>query len=228
MTRKEFPPDIKLKCLLWSDRHCCLCDKNCDTDIEIAHVDENDNIEIDNAIPVCYDCHAKIGKYNPEHPLGNKYKEVELKTRREQIYEKHTKHLIPPINIELINIYPSNNPNAMKIITRITHNSDQNPVQLILKMKLFSGREEKGLVKSAYYNGTIIWNLNPRFTITGNFEIDKALIDSDEMLRIETKSTIIDVYERAHPQLPFSFAYVKQGNYWYYEPASMKEIIKMM
>jgi 5-methylcytosine-specific restriction endonuclease McrA len=115
--RKDFPPEIKLKCLLWSDRHCCLCEKNCDTDIEIAHIIENDNVDMDNAIPLCFDCHSKIGKYNPKHPLGTKYKEAELKTRREQVYEKYTKHLVPPINIELIKNYPTENLNIIKEVS---------------------------------------------------------------------------------------------------------------
>jgi hypothetical protein len=228
MTRSDFPPEIKLKCLLWSDRHCCLCEKICGTDIEIAHINKNDDIDIDNAIPLCFDCHSKIGHYNKEHPKGNKYRVEELKTRREQVYEKYTKHLVPPINIELLPVYSTNDLNTIRVATKITHNSDQNPIKLILKMKLFIGKEEIGLVNSHYYNGTTIWNINPRITITGNFPISSDLIENKNQLRIETNSTIIDVYERPHPQLPFSFAYVKDGNYWYYEPASMNEIVKTL
>ena len=34
----DFSDDVKLKCLLWSDRHCCLCGKQCGINIEIHHI----------------------------------------------------------------------------------------------------------------------------------------------------------------------------------------------
>jgi hypothetical protein len=40
--------------------------------------------EIDNAIPVCFDCHAEIHLYNPAHPRGRKYTPEELKMHRDQ------------------------------------------------------------------------------------------------------------------------------------------------
>ena len=95
--KKDFSEDIKLKCLLWSSRHCCACDTACGLDIEIAHIDPKGGEDFDNAIPVCYYCHAQIGRYNKEHPRGNKYRIKELKKRREQIYEKYTRHLVPPL-----------------------------------------------------------------------------------------------------------------------------------
>ena len=101
MARAPFTDDTKRKCLLWSDRHCCLCGKVCGTDIEIAHIGQPEDNDIENAIPLCYDCHAKIGRYNVEHPRGNKYKPDELKARRDQIYEHYTRHLVPPLNIQL-------------------------------------------------------------------------------------------------------------------------------
>src|SRR3989344_1525412 len=103
--KPKFKSDVKIKCLLWCDRHCCLCRKNCGPDIELAHInrkltDQTLN-EIDNAIPLCYECHAKVGHYNIEEPKGNKYTASELRSRREQVYEEFTRHLVPLINIQV-------------------------------------------------------------------------------------------------------------------------------
>ena len=96
--KHEFREADKIKLLLWCDRHCCLCGKACGTDIEIAHIDSKGPAEIDNAIPLCYDCHAKTGRYDPKHPRGNKHRPEELKARREQVYEQHTRALVPPLD----------------------------------------------------------------------------------------------------------------------------------
>ncbi len=72
--RKPFKESDKTKMLLWSGRCCCLCGKTCGDAIEIAHIDQNaiNGNEIDNGIPVCHDHHVEIGRYNNQHPLGDK------------------------------------------------------------------------------------------------------------------------------------------------------------
>ncbi|MCK4439813.1 HNH endonuclease [Candidatus Bathyarchaeota archaeon] len=55
---KDFSEDTRLKCVLWSDRYCCLCGKACGPDIEIVDIDPEGGNDLDNAIPVCYYCHA--------------------------------------------------------------------------------------------------------------------------------------------------------------------------
>jgi hypothetical protein len=42
----------------------------------------NDSIE--NAIPVCFECHAEIGLYNPKHPRGRRFSPEELRLHRDQ------------------------------------------------------------------------------------------------------------------------------------------------
>lgn len=105
VVKPKFKEEDKIKCLLWCDRRCCLCRRNCGPDIEVAHISRKLRGEklnaIDNAIPLCYDCHAKVGHYNVEEPRGNKYTPSELKRRREQIYEEFTRHLVPPIDFRI-------------------------------------------------------------------------------------------------------------------------------
>ena len=42
----------------------------------------------DNAIPLCLNCHATVGAYNPHHPKGTKFSIKELKKIRDDFYEK--------------------------------------------------------------------------------------------------------------------------------------------
>jgi HNH endonuclease len=42
---------------------------------------------IENAIPVCFECHAEIHLYNPDHPRGRRYLPDELRAHREQWLE---------------------------------------------------------------------------------------------------------------------------------------------
>src|SRR6516165_11946276 len=91
--RPNFPVSVRRTVLLWSDRHCCLCKKACGLDIEVDHIKPvaaGGTNAIDNAIPLCYKCHAKVHHYNDLHPRGTKYWNEELKIRREQVYEEFT------------------------------------------------------------------------------------------------------------------------------------------
>jgi hypothetical protein len=71
-------------------RHCCLCRKQCGTNIEAAHIiDEasGGSNEEDNGIPLCFDCHQEVGAYRDSHPKGNKFRPDELRHRRDAVYE---------------------------------------------------------------------------------------------------------------------------------------------
>ena len=58
--------------------------------MELDHIDpkkEGGSDTIDNAIPVCFECHAEIHAYNDNHPRGRKYRPEELKKHKEQWLE---------------------------------------------------------------------------------------------------------------------------------------------
>lgn len=40
--------------------------------------------DIDNAIPICFECHAEIHSYNVRHPRGRKFRPEELKEHKRQ------------------------------------------------------------------------------------------------------------------------------------------------
>ncbi|MBK8810328.1 MAG: HNH endonuclease [Acidobacteria bacterium] len=43
--------------------------------------------EIENAIPVCFECHAEIRAYNPKHPKGRKFTSEEIRQHKTQWLE---------------------------------------------------------------------------------------------------------------------------------------------
>jgi HNH endonuclease len=71
-------------------RRCCVCHRYCGTKIETDHIvpaAESHDHSIENAIPVCFDCHAEIHAYNPKHPRGRKFTAEELRLHRKQWLE---------------------------------------------------------------------------------------------------------------------------------------------
>ena len=225
---EDFKEADKIKILLWCYRHCCLCEKPCGTNIVIHHIEqEGENLsDIDNAIPLCLDCHGKIGSYNPKHSVGTKYKIKEIKARRDQIYEKHTRHLVPPIHFEL-NQKRVNSSESHKLPFvgfRLTHFGDSLPVNIRVEAKLVDSGKDLGLVKSKYYNGEVKWNINPRTLFFGGFDIPQEYENKEKNknLKIEIRVTIIDQYEREHKLLPQCWSY-RKGSYWGLEPRSFTE-----
>jgi hypothetical protein len=221
--REPFSEDTKLKCLLWSNRHCCVCDKACGLDIEIAHIDPSAGNDFDNAIPVCYQHHAEIGRYNEEHPRGNKYRIKELKKRREQIYEKYTRQLVPPL---IFHLAPrKNDPFVVKkefCLPRVRFIIENRglhlPVKFNVKITVFLGGNKLELKGRPYYTGGTTWLLNAGHTFFGNFSVPKECVDSTERLVIELQVTAIDRYYRPHDLLPNCFTYVRKEGYWITEP----------
>lgn len=84
-----FKIETKTEMFINCGRLCCLCLKQCGTNIEAAHIiDEaaGGTNDADNGIPLCFDCHQEIGGYNDKHPKGNKFRPEELRARRDRIY----------------------------------------------------------------------------------------------------------------------------------------------
>lgn len=87
---------IKDEALTLCGRHCCICHKFCGLKIEIHHIKQpidggEDTAE--NAIPLCFDCHADMRSYDHQHPKGTKYSEQELRNHRDRWYRLVTKNL---------------------------------------------------------------------------------------------------------------------------------------
>jgi hypothetical protein len=86
-----FTPKVKEDALIACGRCCCLCHKFCGLKIEVHHIRpeaEQGPNTLDNAIALCFDCHADMRSIDHNHPKGNKYSESELRRHRDAWHEK--------------------------------------------------------------------------------------------------------------------------------------------
>src|SRR5215467_5857650 len=82
-----FPPSDVAELLAKCHRRCCICHRFCGTKIETDHINphaQSKDDSIENAIPVCFECHAEIHSYNDAHPRGRKYRPDELRMHKVQ------------------------------------------------------------------------------------------------------------------------------------------------
>lgn len=71
-------------------RRCCICHRFCGVKIETDHIiptEDKGGDDIENAIPVCFECHAEIHGYNDKHPRGRKFLPDELRIHKKQWQE---------------------------------------------------------------------------------------------------------------------------------------------
>ncbi len=216
-----FDEKIRIKTLIWCDRHCCWCKKACGVNIEIHHIipeEKGGSDDLENAIPLCFDCHSEVERYNVKHPKGTKYKKEELIARREQVYDEYTRHLVPPIEYRITQKLGGGKKRTFPDVGfKISNLGDHLPVRVLVNIG--SVMDDTVIpVPSNHYTGKKIWNLNPRRGFSGHFEVSEKLIPKGKPLELRVNLTIIDQSEREHKFLPMSFIYVKDGNNWYAEP----------
>lgn len=212
---------VRTRALLWCDRHCCLCKKACGVNIEVHHLvpqAQGGSNDIDNAIPLCFDCHSAVASYNEQHPLGTKYKSDELKARRDQVYEEFTRHLVPPVEAQITQSMLRGASRTFPDVGFVlTHLGDSLPVRVRVVVQSLIGDGKKPLPRGLY-SGKKLWNLNPRQAFWGHFEMPHDLIPHDGRLELRVTLSIIDQYAREHALLPTGFVWAPEGKYWYAEP----------
>ena len=84
-----FSEKIKADAMIACGRHCCICHKFCGNKMEVHHIiPQKDGGEdtFENAIPLCFNCHAEVGSYNTNHPKGVKFSKSELIRHRDNWY----------------------------------------------------------------------------------------------------------------------------------------------
>lgn len=90
-----FNPDQVSDLLARCHRRCCICHRFCGVKMETDHITpqaEAGDDSIENAIPVCFECHAEIHSYNDQHPRGRKFRPEELRHHRDQWLEICDEH----------------------------------------------------------------------------------------------------------------------------------------
>jgi HNH endonuclease len=83
----KFPQRDVDELLVRCHRRCCLCHRFCGVKIETDHIvpaAEGGEGAIENAIALCFECHAEIHSYNDKHPRGRKFHPNELRMHKEQ------------------------------------------------------------------------------------------------------------------------------------------------
>ena len=71
-------------------RRCCICHKFCGNNMDVHHIRaraDGGTDTYDNAIPLCFDCHAEVRQYDPKHPKGIRFTEKELIQHRDNWYK---------------------------------------------------------------------------------------------------------------------------------------------
>jgi tetratricopeptide (TPR) repeat protein len=82
-----FPKKVVEDLLVACNRCCCICHKYCGTKIEVHHIipqSEGGQDTMENAIALCFNCHAEVMSYNINHPKGRKFSPRELMKHKEQ------------------------------------------------------------------------------------------------------------------------------------------------
>lgn len=230
--RRKFSKKTRNQVLLWCARHCCLCGKSCGLNIEIDHIQPElaspKLNAVDNAIPVCYDCHAVLEQSRASSPRGSSFSVEEVKARREQVYEDHTRHLVP-----VLSYGPINDPNmAFPCVRFFIQNNDgslqvwaQCVVDILVEGKLY-GRPV------GHYRGERDWICNPGLAAIGWFDLSNRSVvprqpdyrgpapehalGKDVRLRVHLK--IIDTFKRSHDRLPVEWYYDWTRALWVYDP----------
>lgn len=98
-----FSDKIKHECLVRSARHCCICHKYKGVKVEVHHIkpkEQGGKDTLDNAIVLCFDCHADAGHYHANHPKGTHLSPAELRKHKENWYKQVAEGKIPQIQEE--------------------------------------------------------------------------------------------------------------------------------
>lgn len=219
--RVRVPEEIRAKLFLWCARHCCFCGKACTTNMVIHHVDGNPaNNDEDNLIPVCFDCHGELERYNPDHPVGTKYRHLEIKRRREQIYDLYTLKYLRHVEIR-ISKYVIGGQIARPwgdTSCTVRSLSQDIPVKLRLRIEAYYDDQRLEIDRGDLYSGTVSWNLNPLQGVAGHFQLPISAGSEPFNFRVEIFWSIIDVLGREHEMLPFSYVWTDPDGDWWFDP----------
>ena len=179
-----FSTEVKEKAYIASARRCCVCKKFKGRNIEVHHIiqkADGGEDSYENAIPLCFDCHAEAGHYNPRHPKGAKYSSSELRSHRDYWYKVVAEGKVSVETIQFTHQYYVTN--SIDIVSEIINGDFNNfPIDHIklVKNKLYD------FLKSAclFQNG-----LDREANIGGDSysSIDDYLSKHDDAKPVESK-----------------------------------------
>lgn len=92
-----FSVEIKQEIFVRSARHCCVCHERKGLNIEVHHIipkHQGGKDTTENAIALCFDCHADAGHYFANHPKGSKLSPEELLKHKSEWFNIVSEHKI--------------------------------------------------------------------------------------------------------------------------------------
>lgn len=92
------------------------------------------------------------------------------------------------------------------------------PIQLKITIIPYHDKEKIKCDLGALYSGEDLWNLNPGQIVFGHFRLPIDAEDSVFHYRVEVFWSIVDVLNREHAMLPFSFVWSKKEGDWWFDP----------
>jgi hypothetical protein len=191
--------------------------------MEIHHIDGKSG-DIDNAMPLCFECHGIVEHYNPQHPKGRKFRREELKRRRDQVYDEMTRHLVPQIHFEICN----HSKPFPEVGFVLSHKDRALPVEVKVVLDLRCDKRQVAIpTEQRFYSGGQLWNLNPGLKLAGHFTLPSEVIQASKV-EIQVTMSIFDKYGYEHKWLPVSWQHRKRaaGNYWFLNPSPSPQFDK--
>lgn len=85
----SFSTSVRNEAFVKSARHCCACHLHKGRNLEIHHIlpkEQGGQDTFENAIVLCFECHADAGHYFAGHPKGSKFSIQELIMHRDNWY----------------------------------------------------------------------------------------------------------------------------------------------
>jgi len=221
--RIPVPEETRAKLFLWCARHCCFCGKACTTNMELHHIDEDSsNNDEDNLIPVCFDCHGELPRYNPKHPKGSKYRHLEIKKRRDQIYDLYTLPYVRQVDIKISKYFHHVKDNVERqwgdfscTVKILSHDF---PVKLRLRIEPYHNNQRLEVTLDEIYSGQALLNLNPSQIFFGHFKLPIQAENKPFLFRVEVFWSIVDILDREHKMLPFSYVWDNSNGDWWFDP----------
>lgn len=101
-----FSQKIKQEIFVLAARHCCVCHKSKGVKLEAHHITPKQQGGLDtieNAISLCFDCHADAGHYFAGHPKGSKFSPEELLKHKETWFKIVRENKIISVNDNVSN-----------------------------------------------------------------------------------------------------------------------------
>jgi len=170
------------------------------------------------------DCHGELEKYNPQHPVGTKYRFIEIKTRRNQIYDKFTLPYVRQAEISISKYTVSGHLREIGDTSCTVRTLSQDlPIKLRIKMIPYHNNQKLNIGLGELYEGKAVWNINPSQIVFGHFRLPIATTVDPFYFSLEIFWSIIDILEREHTMLPFSFVWNNPDDDWWYDPRVLFE-----